>query len=109
MIDTHGKAGADAAASVVGGVLPITQTTFFGDGTLDLPSQRRALEFMVDAGSNTICILANFSEQFSLTDVERNDLFDVAIDQVAGRVPVIGTASHFSARVAAQQWRQAQA
>lgn len=62
---------------------------------------------MIDAGSDAICILANFFEQFSLTDDERNDLLDVAMDQVAGRVPVIVTASHFSARVAAQRWRRA--
>ena len=27
---------------------------------------------MIDAGSNGLCILANFSEQFALTDDERN-------------------------------------
>ena len=36
-----------------------------------LESQKRAVDFMIDAGSNGICILANFSEQFALSDEER--------------------------------------
>ena len=72
-------------------------------------SQRRALDFLVDARSDAICLLANFSEQFSLSDGERDRLFDVATEQVNGRVPVILTASHFSAHVTAERCRRAQA
>ncbi len=91
------------------GVLPIAPTAFTDDGELDLASQRRALEFMVAAGSDAICILANFSEQFSLADHERDELVDVALDAVGGRVPVIVTASHFSTRVTADRCRRAAA
>ena len=94
---------------VLSGVLPIAPTTFDDDGELDLPSQRRALDFMIDAGSDAICLLANFSEQFSLSDTERDRLFDVAMEHIAGRVPVILTASHFSARVTAERCRRAEA
>ena len=31
----------------------------------------RCVDFMIDAGSNGLCILANFSEQFALSDAER--------------------------------------
>ncbi len=94
---------------VLSGVLPIAPTTFDDDGALDLPSQRRALDFMIDAGSDAICLLANFSEQFALSDAERDRLFDVAMEHIAGRVPVILTASHFSARVTAERCRRAEA
>ena len=94
---------------VLSGVLPIAPTTFHDDGELDLESQRRALDFLVDARSDAICLLANFSEQFSLSDAERDQLFDVAMAHVGGRVPVILTASHFSARVTAERCRRAQA
>jgi len=50
------------------GVFPVVPTIFHADGRLDPDGQRRALDFMIDAGSNGLCILANFSEQFVLSD-----------------------------------------
>ncbi len=94
---------------VLSGVLPIAPTTFDADGALDLASQRRALDFMIDAGSDAICLLANFSEQFALGDAERDLLFDEAVDHIDGRVPIILTASHFSARVTAERCRRGEA
>src|SRR2546423_9627376 len=90
------------------GVFPIAPTTFDERGALDLESQKRAIDFLIDAGVNGICILANFSEQFALTDAERAELTTLLIDHVAGRVPVIVTTSHYSSRVAAERSRQAQ-
>ena len=53
------------------GVFPVAPTIFDELGDLDLAGQRRCIDFMIDAGSNGLCILANFSEQFVLTDAER--------------------------------------
>ena len=53
------------------GVFPVVPTTFTESGELDLASQKRCVDFMIDAGSNGLCILANFSEQFALGDDER--------------------------------------
>ena len=92
-----------------GGVCPIASTTFDDRGELDLESQKRAIDFMIDANVNGICILANYSEQFSLTDEERERLTPFIIDHVAGRVPVIVTTSHFSTKIAAERSRRAQA
>jgi 2-keto-3-deoxy-L-arabinonate dehydratase len=50
------------------GVFPVVPTTFTDSGELDLDSQRRCIDFMIDAGSTGLCILANFSEQFVLSD-----------------------------------------
>src|SRR5437763_10181555 len=66
------------------------------------------MDFVVDAGVNGICILANYSEQFSLTDDERDTLMHLCIERVAGRVPIIVTTSHFSSRIAAERSRRAQ-
>ncbi len=90
------------------GVFPIAPTTFADNGDLDLASQKRAIDYMIDAGVNGICILANYSEQFALTDDERERLTTVIMDHVAGRVPIIITTSHFSSRVAAERSRRAQ-
>jgi len=57
------------------GVFPVAPTIFDDRGELDLAGQRRCIDFMIDAGSNGLCILANFSEQFVLTDAEREQVF----------------------------------
>ena len=85
------------------GVFPIAPTPFTENGDLDLDGQRRVLDCMVDQGVDGICILANYSEQFLLTDEERDTLTDLCLAQVAGRVPVIVTCSHFSTRIAAER------
>jgi 4-hydroxy-tetrahydrodipicolinate synthase/2-keto-3-deoxy-L-arabinonate dehydratase len=89
-------------------VFPVVPTTFHEDGTLDLESQKRCLDFMIDAGSNGLCILANFSEQFSLSDDERELITRCVLEHVAGRVPVIVTTTHYGTRVCAQRSRRAQ-
>jgi 4-hydroxy-tetrahydrodipicolinate synthase len=91
------------------GVFPVAPTIFDERGELDLDGQRRAIDFMIDAGSNGLCILANFSEQFVLTDAEREQVMDAVLTHVAGRVPVIVTTTHFSSMICAARSRQAQA
>jgi 2-keto-3-deoxy-L-arabinonate dehydratase len=89
------------------GVMPIAPTPFAENGDLDLDGMRRVLDCMIDQGVDGICILANYSEQFLLTDDERNVLLDLSLRHVAGRVPVIVTCSHFSTRIAADRGRRA--
>jgi len=91
------------------GVFPVAPTTFTDSGELDLPSQLRCIDFMIDAGSQGICILANFSEQFALADDERELLMRSVLEHVGGRVPVIVTTTHFSTAVTIARSRQAQA
>src|SRR5512140_3329118 len=91
------------------GVFPVAPTIFSESGELDLDGQRRCIDFMIDAGSHGLCILANFSEQFVLTDAERETVMHAVLDHVAGRVPVIVTTSHFSSAVCAARSRQAEA
>ena len=85
------------------GVFPVAPTPFSESGEIDLEGQGRVLDCMVDQGIDGLCILANFSEQFVLSDGERDLLVDYCLDHVAGRVPVIVTCSHFSTRVAAER------
>jgi dihydrodipicolinate synthase/N-acetylneuraminate lyase len=81
------------------GVFPVVPTTFNEVGALDLESQTRCVDFMIDAGSTGLCILANFSEQFVLSDAERELLTRTILAHVKGRVPVIVTTTHFSTEV----------
>jgi 2-keto-3-deoxy-L-arabinonate dehydratase len=90
------------------GVFPVVPTIFHADGSIDLDGQLRAVDFMIAAGSQGLCILANFSEQFSLSDDERVMLMRSVLEHVAGRVPVIVTTTHFASRICAQRSIQAQ-
>ncbi len=90
------------------GVFPVVPTPFTPEGALDLESQKRCVDFMIDAGSNGLCILANFSEQFTLSDDEREVLTRTILEHVRGRVPVIVTTTHFSTQVCAERSRRAQ-
>ncbi|GER19319.1 dihydrodipicolinate synthase family protein [Variovorax boronicumulans] len=91
------------------GIFPVVPTTFTEQGALDLESQKRCVDFMIDAGSDGLCILANFSEQFVLSDDEREVLTRTILDHVKGRVPVIVTTTHYSTQVCAERSRRAQA
>ena len=90
------------------GVFPVVPTIFHDDGGLDLDGQRRALDFMIDAGSNGLCVLANFSEQFVLSDEERELLMRLCLEHVERRVPFIVTTTHASPHVTAERSKRAQ-
>ena len=94
--------------TIYSGILPVVPTTFTETGDLDLESQRRALDCMVDQGVDGACILANFSEQFLLTDEERDTLLAECLKHVAGRIPIIVTCSHFSTRIAVERAKRAE-
>ncbi|UWR10677.1 dihydrodipicolinate synthase family protein [Sulfitobacter mediterraneus] len=82
------------------GILPVAPTPFHSDGTVDEGGMCRVLDCMIDQGVDAICILANYSEQFVLSDEERARLTRVSLEHVAGRVPMIVTTSHFSTQLA---------
>lgn len=89
------------------GIWPVAPTPFRDDGALDPGGMRRVLDCMVDQGVDGICILANYSEQFLLSDDERAALARLSLDHVAGRVPVIVTISHFATPIAVERARLA--
>ena len=91
------------------GVFPVAPTVFHDDGTIDLDGQKRVADFMIEAGSHGICILANWSEQFALTDQERERVMHAVLDHVGGRVPVIVTTTHFGSEICAERSRRAEA
>lgn len=91
------------------GIFPVAPTIFTEDGPLDLDGQRRCIDFMIDSGIDGLCILANFSEQFLVSDDEREILVRVVLEHVAGRVPVIVTTTHFSTRICIERSCGAQA
>ncbi len=89
------------------GIWPVAPTPFDLDGGLDIVGMRRVLDCMIDQGVDGICILANFSEQFLITDEERAILTKICLEHIAGRVPVIVTISHFANQIAVERAQNA--
>lgn len=91
------------------GIFPVAPTPFTSAGEVDFDDQRRVLDCMIDQEVDGICILANYSEQFLLSDDEREALMRLCLEHVAGRAPVIVTISHFSTAIAVERARRAKA
>jgi 2-keto-3-deoxy-L-arabinonate dehydratase len=91
------------------GIWPVAPTPFNDDGTLDPEGMKRVLDCLIDQGADGICILANFSEQFLISDAERELLMRLCLEHVAGRVPMIVTISHFATQIAVERARLAKA
>ena len=87
------------------GIWPVAPTPFHPNGEVDYDGMKRVLNCMIDQGVDGICILANFSEQFLITDAEREALSRLSLEHVAGRVPVIVTISHYATHIVMQRAR----
>ena len=90
------------------GIWPVAPTPFHDDGRVDTEGMRRVLDCIIDQGADGICILANFSEQFLISDAERELLTKLCLEHIAERVPVIVTISHFATQIAVSRARLAQ-
>jgi 4-hydroxy-tetrahydrodipicolinate synthase len=91
------------------GIWPVAPTPFNDDGTVDYDGMKRVIDCMVDQGSDGICILANFSEQFLISDEERRKLTELSLAHMAGRIPVIVTISHYATVIAVDRAQHAKA
>lgn len=89
------------------GLFPVAPTPFTETGKIDIDGQRRVLDCMIAQKVDGICIMANYSEQFLLSDDERKQLTELCLEHVAGRVPVMVTCSHFSTGIASERARHA--
>ncbi|WOH64034.1 dihydrodipicolinate synthase family protein [Bradyrhizobium sp. BWA-3-5] len=99
---------ARADSPVYSGLFPVAPTPFTESGDLDLENQKRALDYMIDHGVGGICILANYSDQFLLSEKERDRLVDLRQSHVvAGRRPVMVICNHFSSWIAEERARYA--
>ena len=82
------------------GIWPVAPTPFSADGVVDYEGMIRVLDCMIDQGVDGICILANFSEQFLISDAEREQLTRVCLEHAGERIPLIVTISHFATDIA---------
>lgn len=78
---------------VLDGIVPILQTPFVTDGSLDVPSLQRLADHVVRAGAAGLIYPAVASEVSKLTAAERRAGLEAVLTRVGGRVPVFAGAS----------------
>jgi 4-hydroxy-tetrahydrodipicolinate synthase len=91
------------------GVIPILNTTFHDDGSLDLESQARLAEHLLAAGAQGLGLFGNASEGYALTAGERAAIMTVVRRAVNGRVPLVVSSGHTSTATAVELSREAEA
>jgi len=82
------------------GVVPIIPTPFDADEAIDEEALRGLVEFAAEARLAAICLPAYGSEFYKLSEKERARVVEIAVQQSAGRLPVIAQSNHGSARIA---------
>jgi 2-keto-3-deoxy-L-arabinonate dehydratase len=89
------------------GVFPILCTTFAEDGALDLESQQRLVDHLLEAGAHGLGLFGNASEGYALTGAERVSILKLVRNQVDGRIPLVVSTGHTGTDAAAEMSREA--
>jgi 5-dehydro-4-deoxyglucarate dehydratase len=76
------------------GVLSFPLTPFDNDGELDIPSFRAHLQQQLSFNPGAIFPVCGTGEYFSLSETEYRELIKVAVEETAGRVPVVAGAGY---------------
>jgi 2-keto-3-deoxy-L-arabinonate dehydratase len=82
------------------GVYPILVTTFFEDGSLDIDSQLRLVDYLLEQGAHGLGLFGNASEGYALESSERVELMQAVAKRVNGRVPLIASSGATGTRSA---------
>jgi len=83
---------------VLGEVLTAIVTPFKADGSVDLDAFRALSRHLVDNGSDGLVVTGTTGESPTLTDDERFELYEAAVDEVGDRATVVaGTGTYSTA------------
>lgn len=90
------------------GVIPAITTPFREDQSLDLEGFEKLIEVVIGDGVHGIVVNGCTGESWALDDGERAAVFDAAVRQAAGRVPIVAGCGATSAKAAIAKVRQAE-
>ena len=88
------------------GVIVPMLTPLNPDETVDVPSLRRLVNYLIDNGVHGIWASGTTGEFANLPDSERIKGIEATVDEVAGRVPVIGNISSVSTKMSVELAQQ---
>ena len=78
------------------GTIPPLVTPFSDDGSLNEPMLRKIINYVLDAGVHGVFIAGSTGESYALDAKERIRAFEIAIEEVNGRVPVYAGTAHIT-------------
>jgi len=82
------------------GVFPAATTQFFPDGSLDLESTARHLNYMIEAGVSGLILLGSVGENTALEYEEKLTVLREMVKVVNGRIPVLSGVAENTTHVA---------
>ena len=71
------------------GIIPIIATPFHPDGSLDLDSQARLVDHLLDQGVHGLALFGNAGEGYTLLPDERVTLLDLIAKRAASSTPIV--------------------
>lgn len=75
------------------GSFAVIVTPFNRDGDIDEEAYRQVIDLVIDAGCHGLISAGSTGQFFLMSHEERKRVFEVATDQVAGRIPVLAGTS----------------
>lgn len=96
-------------AAEIGGIVPPIPTPFTADGEIDATAFRGVMRFMLAAGVHGVAVGGSTGEGHAIDGGEARDLLDLAVEEAAGRVPVVAGIIVDSTRQAIRRAREAEA
>jgi 4-hydroxy-tetrahydrodipicolinate synthase len=73
----------------ISGSITALATPFAANGALDLEAWRRLLQQQLEGGTQAVVVAGSTGEAAALTDEEYDTLLRAAVEQIAGRIPVL--------------------
>ena len=80
------------------GIIPALVTPLDEDGELLEDGLRQVLDFTIDRGVHGVFVLGSSGEIYGLDAAQKRRVIEIAVEHVAGRVPVLAGAGEISTR-----------
>lgn len=83
---------------VPSGILPAMITPMKKEGGVNIPALRKLIDYMIEGGVHGIFAMGTTAEFYAVSSKEYQEILEVTVDQVEGRVPVYAGANSISTR-----------
>ncbi len=70
------------------GIIPAMVTPLTDDGKVNEKVLRRFIDYLIEGGSHGLFIVGTTGEFYGLSPEEKKEVFEIAVDQTRGRVPL---------------------